>query len=334
MRAVVLREQGGPEVLRVEQVPDPVPQAGEVLVKLQAAALNKRDAWIRQGMYAGLRYPIILGSDGFGEVVAVGEGVDESVEGWRVVIDPSLDWGRDARVQGPAFRILGLPDDGTYAEYVRVPLTNIHLAPSSLTAEEAAAIPLAGLTAYRAVVTRGQAQVDEHVVVTGAGGGVATFAIQMARYAGARVHVTSGSDAKLARAREFGAEVGVNYRTEGWVQTLRELTDGGPHLIIDGAGGAQFDQLLDLVRPGGRIVCYGSTLGDAPSLALRRIFWKQVTILGTTMGTDHEFADMLKWIENGAVLPIVDVAYPLDAIAQAHQRMDDAEQFGKIVLAI
>lgn len=332
MRAVVLREKGGPEVLRVEDVPMPEPQAGEVLVKLHAAALNKRDAWIRQGAYAGLRYPIILGSDGYGEIVAVGPGVDDSVEGWRVVIDPSLDWGHDARVQGPAFRILGLPDDGTYAEYVRVPFTNIHLAPSMLSPEEAAAIPLAGLTAYRAVVTRGQAQVDEQVVVTGTGGGVATFALQMARYSGSRVHVTSGSDAKLARAQEFGAEGGVNYRSESWVSDLREMTEGGPHLIIDGTGGAQMEQLLDLVRPGGRIVSYGSTLGDVPNLTMRRVFWKQLTLMGTTMGNDHEFAEMLKWFEAGAVTPIVDVAYPLEQVADAHRRMDASEQFGKIVL--
>lgn len=334
MRAVVLRETGGPEVLKVEQVGEPVPGPGEVVVKLEAAALNKRDSWIRQGMYAGITLPVILGSDGAGEIVATGSDVDDSLEGWRVVINPSLDWGGDARVQGPDFRILGLPDDGTYAEYVRVPASAIHTMPSSLSAEEAAAIPLAGLTAYRAVVTRGQAQVDEHVVITGVGGGVATMALQMARYAGARVTVTSGSEAKLARAQEFGAQGGVNYRDPSWVKALRELTDGGPHLVIDGTGGTQLDQLLDLVRPGGRIVTYGATLGPVPNLQVRRIFWKQLTLMGTTMGTDHEFADMLKWFETGAVSPIVDCVYPLEEAAAAHARMDAAEQFGKVVLKL
>ncbi len=334
MRAVVLRETGGPEVLRVEEVPDPTPGPGEVVVKLEAAALNRRDSWIRQGKYAGIHLPVVLGSDGAGEIVATGDDVDDSLEGWRVVINPSLEWGRDARVQGPFFKILGLPDDGTYAEYVRVPASAIHAMPSSLSPEEAAAIPLAGLTAYRAVVTRGQAQVDEHVVITGVGGGVATMALQMARYAGARVTVTSGSEAKLARAQEFGAQGGVNYRDPNWVKALRELTDGGPHLVIDGTGGTQLDQLLDVVRPGGRIVSYGSTLGNAPELQIRRIFWKQLTLMGTTMGTDHEFAEMLKWFETGAISPIVDCVYPLEQAADAHRRMDDAAQFGKIVLKI
>jgi NADPH:quinone reductase-like Zn-dependent oxidoreductase len=332
MRAVVLRETGGPEVLRLEAVPDPEPGPGEVLVRVAAAALNKRDSWIRQGRYAGIRLPAILGSDGAGEIVATGPDVDDSLEGWRVVIDPSLGWGGDPRVQGPDFRILGMPEDGTYAEYVKVPASAIHLMPSGLSAEEAATIPLAGLTAYRAVVTRGQAQVDEHVVITGVGGGVASFALQMARYAGARVHVTSGSEEKLARAREFGAEGGANYRDPGWVADLRDQTDGGPHLVIDGTGGAQLDQLLDLVRPGGRIVSYGSTLGNTPEFQVRRLFWKQLTLMGTTMGSDHEFTDMLKWFETGAITPIVDCVYPLEEAAEAHRRMDEAAQFGKIVL--
>lgn len=332
MKAIVLRETGGPEVLRVETLPDPEPGPGEVLVRLAAAALNKRDSWIRQGRYAGIQLPAILGSDGAGEVVAVGEDVDPSLEGWRVVMNPSLDWGADARVQGPGFHILGMPTAGTYAEYVRVPARAIHAMPSSLSAEEGAAIPLAGLTAYRAVVTRGQAQVDEHVVITGVGGGVATMALQMARYAGARVSVTSGSEAKLARAQEFGAQGGVNYKDPAWVKRLRDLTDGGPHLVIDGTGGEQLDQLLDLVRPGGRIVSYGSTLGNVPELQVRRIFWKQLTLMGTTMGTDQEFADMLKWFETGAISPIVDCVYPLEEAAEAHRRMDEAAQFGKIVL--
>ena len=334
MRAVVLRETGGPEVLRVETLPDPEPGPGEVLVKVEAAALNRRDSWIRQGRYAGIRLPAVLGSDGAGEIVATGEDVDPSLEGWRVVINPSLDWGPDARVQGPGFHILGMPTDGTYAEYVRVPARAIHAMPSSLSAVEAAAIPLAGLTAYRAVVTRGQAQVDEHVVITGVGGGVATMALQMARYAGARVAVTSGSEAKLARAQEFGAQGGVSYKDPAWVAQLRDLTDGGPHLVIDGTGGAQLDQLLDLVRPGGRIVTYGATLGPVPELQLRRIFWKQLTLMGTTMGTDQEFADMLRWFETGAVSPIVDCVYPLEQAAEAHRRMDEAAQFGKIVLQL
>lgn len=334
MRAVVLRELGDPEVLRLEEVPDPQPGPGEVLVRLEAAALNHRDVWIRKGLYAGIKVPIILGADGAGEVVAVGEGVDSSFVGWRVVINPALDWGKNPRVQGPNFRILGLPDDGTYAELVKVPAASVHPIPTGLSVEEAAAIPLAGLTAYRAVVTRGQVRPDEIVLITGVGGGVATFALQVARFNGARVFVTSGMDEKLDRARALGAEGGVNYKDADWPQQLKDQMGGAPDLIIDSVGGATFDTLLDLAAPGGRLVSYGATLGAVPNLAMRRVFWKQLTILGSTMGTDQEFADMLKLFDSGAIAPVVDQVFPLAEAAAAHRRMEEAGQFGKIVLRI
>jgi NADPH:quinone reductase-like Zn-dependent oxidoreductase len=334
MRAVVLRELGDPEVLRLEEVPDPQPGPGEVLVRLEAAALNHRDVWIRKGLYAGIKVPIILGADGAGEVVAVGEGVDSSFVGWRVVINPALDWGKNPRVQGPNFRILGLPDDGTYAELVKVPASSVHPIPTGLSVEEAAAIPLAGLTAYRAVVTRGQVRPDEIVLITGVGGGVATFALQIARFNGARVFVTSGMDEKLDRARALGAEGGVNYKHADWPQQLKDQMSGAPDLIIDSVGGATFDTLLDLAAPGGRLVSYGATLGAVPNLAMRRVFWKQLTILGSTMGTDQEFADMLKLFDSGAIAPVVDQVFPLAEAAAAHRRMEEAGQFGKIVLRV
>jgi NADPH:quinone reductase-like Zn-dependent oxidoreductase len=334
MRAVVLRELGDPEVLRLEEVPDPQPGPGEVLVRLEAAALNHRDVWIRKGLYAGIKVPIILGADGAGEVVAVGEGVDSSFVGWRVVINPALDWGKNPRVQGPNFRILGLPDDGTYAELVKVPASSVHPIPTGLSVEEAAAIPLAGLTAYRAVVTRGQVRPDEIVLITGVGGGVATFALQIARFNGARVFVTSGMDEKLDRARSLGAEGGVNYKDSDWALQLKDQMGGAPDLIIDSVGGATFDTLLDLAAPGGRLVSYGATLGAVPNLAMRRVFWKQLTILGSTMGTDQEFADMLKLFDSGAIAPVVDQVFPLAEAAAAQRRMEEAGQFGKIVLRI
>lgn len=334
MRAVVLRELGDPEVLRLEEVPDPQPGPGEVLVRLEAAALNHRDVWIRKGQYAGIKVPIILGADGAGEVVAVGEGVDSSFMGWRVVINPALDWGKNPRVQGPNFRILGLPEDGTYAELVKVPASSVHPIPTGLSVEEAAAIPLAGLTAYRAVVTRGQVRPDETVLITGVGGGVATFALQIARFNGARVFVTSGMEAKLDRARALGAEGGVNYKDADWAQQLKDQMGSAPDLIIDSVGGATFDTLLDLAAPGGRIVSYGATLGAVPNMAMRRVFWKQLTILGSTMGTDQEFADMLKLFDSGAIAPVVDQTFPLADAAAAHRRMEESGQFGKIVLRI
>jgi NADPH:quinone reductase-like Zn-dependent oxidoreductase len=251
-----------------------------------------------------------------------------------VVINPALDWGKNPRVQGPNFRILGLPDDGTYAELVKVPASSVHPIPTGLSVEEAAAIPLAGLTAYRAVVTRGQVRPDEIVLITGVGGGVATFALQIARFNGARVFVTSGMDEKLDRARALGAEGGVNYKHADWPQQLKDQMGGAPDLIIDSVGGATFDTLLDLAAPGGRLVSYGATLGAVPNLAMRRVFWKQLTILGSTMGTDQEFADMLKLFDSGAIAPVVDQVFPLAEAAAAHRRMEEAGQFGKIVLRV
>ena len=333
MNAIVLREIGGPERLVFEQVPDPEPGPGEVIVRLHAAALNHRDAWIRQGQYAGIRLPIILGSDGAGDVLTVGKGVDAAWQGGQVVINPSLDWGPDSRAQGPSFRILGLPENGTYAELVRVPAVNLFRKPASLAWEAAAAIPLAGLTAYRAVVTRARVQPGETVLVTGIGGGVATFALLIARRLGARVFATSASDAKVARAIELGASSGVNYTSEGWGRAIAAMSGGGPDVCIDSAGADTFATLLETTRPGGRIVSFGATAGSRSTIEVRRIFWKQLSVLGSTMGTPDEFGRMLELFD-GALAPVVDRVFPLSAAADAHRRMDQADQFGKIVLTI
>jgi zinc-binding alcohol dehydrogenase/oxidoreductase len=335
MKAVVLRELGGPEKLRVEEVADPQPNAHEVLVRLKAAAINHRDVFIRQGKYAGIKLPIILGSDGAGEVVAVGAEVDPSFIGKAVVSNPSLDWGEDERVQGPAFRILGLPDNGTYSQFVKVPAANVHAKPSTLSFEEAAAIPLAGLTAYRAVATRAKVQAGETVLVTGIGGGVASFVLQIANHFGARVFVTSGSDTKLARAQALGAEGGANYRTGNWVKAIASLTgDNGVDVIIDSVGGKTFAQALEVIKPGGRIVTYGATTGAAKEIEVRRIFWKQLTILGSTMGTQLEFGAMLELFANSTLRPVVDHVFALDDVQSAHRRLEAAEHFGKIVMRI
>src|SRR5882672_10683391 len=196
MRAVVLHALGDPDHLKIEQRPDPHPGPGEAVVGLRAAALNHRDVWIRRGQYAGIKLPIVLGSDGAGQVVEIGEGVDPGWKGRDVIIDPSLNWGPDERAQGSSFNILGLPVDGTYAEMVRIPAANLHPKPAHLSWEEAAAMPLASVTAYRALVTRARVQADEAVVVTGIGGGVAMCALVIATHLRAKVYVTSGSDAK------------------------------------------------------------------------------------------------------------------------------------------
>jgi len=264
MQAVVLREPGRAENLKLEEVPDPAPGAGDVVVRLKAAALNHRDVWIRSGTGAyagGFKQRVILGSDGAGEVRSVGSGGDPALVGRAVVINPSLDWGDDDAAQGPDFRILGLPDDGTYAQAIRVPARNVHPKPAALSFEEAAAVPLAALTAYRAVVSRARVQAGETVLVTGIGGGVSTFALQIAAHLGARVLVTSGSDAKLARAREMGAAGGANYRTQDWAREITAQCQGGPDVVIDSVGGETFAKSVEILKAGGRIATYGATTG-------------------------------------------------------------------------
>ena len=335
MKAILLHSVGEPDALRLEEVPDPAPGPGQVVVRLRAAALNHRDLWILRGQYAGLRFPIIPGADGAGEIAAVGRGVTGVSPGASVVINPSLDWGDDPRAFGPKFRILGLPDNGTYAEQVAVPAANVLPRPAGLTDEEAAAVPLAGLTAFRALVTRGRVQRGETVLVLGIGGGVATMALLMARHAGARVLVTSGSDEKLARARALGADRGFNYKTADWAAAVREATGGlGPDLIIDGTGGATFERALDAARPGGRVVSYGATTGNVPELTVRRIFWKQLSVLGSTMGSPDDFRAMLALFGEGRLRPVIDRDFPLADAGKALLRMERAEQFGKIVLRI
>lgn len=335
MQAVVLRGIGGPEQLRLETVADPQPGRGEVVVRLHAAALNHRDVWIRRGLYAGIKFPIILGSDGAGTVSALGPGVDAKLLGQDVVINPGIDWGSDDRVQSPHFRILGLPDDGTYAELVKVPASAIFPKPTGWSWDQAAALPLAGLTAYRAVVTRAQVGPKDRVLITGAGGGVSQFAVQIAKSCGAKVVVTSGSDEKIAKAKKLGADDGVNYHSDNWGKEVIRLCDGeGPDVVIDSVGGETMAKAIEIVRPGGRIVTYGATTGQVPQMEVRRIFWKQLQILGTTMGTPREFAAMLDLYAKGTMRPAVDAAFPLADAGAAQRRMDEAAQFGKIVLRI
>jgi zinc-binding alcohol dehydrogenase/oxidoreductase len=335
MKAVVLHEIGGPEKLHVQEFHDPKPLPGEVLVRLRAAALNRRDVWIRTGKYAGIKLPIIPGSDGAGKVVAVGDGMDQSLVGIDVVINPSLEWGDNEQVQGPQFKILGLPDNGTYAEFVTVAATQVFPKPDGLSFEEAAAIPLAGLTAYRTVVTRAKVKHGETVLVTGIGGGVSIFALQFLKKIGATVFVTSGSNEKIDRACQLGADGGANYKTHDWMKEILNLTGGtGPDVAIDSVGGETLDKVVDLMKPGGRIVIYGATTGPVKELQVRRIFWKQLTVLGSTMGTAAEFSQMIKLFGDGGLYPILDKVLPLSHAADAHRRMESNEQFGKIVLKI
>lgn len=329
MKAAVLEGSDRPLVLK--DVADPALAAGFARVRLQAAALNHRDLWIRQGRYAGLKFPIIPGSDGAGVVDGVGSDADQGWMGRPVIINPSLDWGPDERVQGKGFRILGLPDDGTFAESVVVPVANLVPRPEHLSSQQAAALPLAGLTAWRALFSRGQLRAGESVLITGVGGGVALFALQFALAEGARVHVTSGSAEKLARAAELGAAGGVNYHEASWKGQLERMA-GMFDLVIDSAMGEGLASLIELTRPGGRIVFYGATTGNPPGLDARRAFFRQLSLLGTTMGSPADFAAMTGLVASRRIVPVIDTVLPLGDAEAALQRMAAGAQFGKIVL--
>lgn len=333
MRAVRLHEVGGPQNLRIESVPVPQPAEGDVLIRIRAAALNRRDVFITQGLYPGIALPRTLGADGAGEIAALGDGVSGWNPGDAVVIDPMFDWGNDPNVWDAAHSsLLGMPRDGTFAEYVAVPAGNVFPKPASLTMEEAAAIPLGGVTAYRAAVTRGGLQPGETVLITGIGGGVQTFALLFAKRIGARAIVTSSSDEKLERAKSLGADVALNYvTTPDWHKQIKKL--GPVDVVVDSSGGDTLAKALDVVRPGGRIAIYGGTRGES-TIKLFPLFWKHVSILGTSMGSPQDFAAMLALFGDGDLKPVIDRAFDLDEAVAAAQRLASSDQFGKIVLRV
>ncbi|MGE0860922.1 MAG: zinc-binding dehydrogenase [Gammaproteobacteria bacterium] len=334
MKALVLRELGGPEKLAIEDLPMPEPAAGQVRVRVRTAALNRRDVWITVGAYPRIQFPAIAGSDGAGVVDAVGQGVDRALIGREVVIYPALEWGDDPRCGGASFRVLGMPDQGTFAEYICVPADSVVDKPAHLSWEEAAAIPLAGLTAWRATVTHGEVAAGQKVLVTGIGGGCATFALAWARAHGAEVYVTSSSPDKLAQARALGAAGGFNYRDADWVKQLRAAA-GSIDLVVDSAGGDGMHDVLDTLGNGGRYVFFGATQGNATKgLNMAKLFFRQVRIQGTTMGRPQEFRDMLACVNKQKLRPVVDHVYPFSEAVAAHKRMQESEQMGKLVLSL
>lgn len=336
MKALVITGKNSPLV--VQEVAHLKAGPGEAIVKVHAAALNHRDVWIQRGQYAGLRYPITPGSDGAGVVVEMGPAkTDTGHKDWtgkEVIINPSLQWGVSPAYQDPKdFKILGLPDDGTLAEYVKVPTDNLAEKPAHLSFEEAAALPLAGVTAYRAVMTRAKIQAGEKVLITGIGGGVALFALQLSLAVGARVYVTSGSDEKLERAKAIGAAGAINYKNAKWVEQMRLLA-GDFDATIDGAGGDGMGDLFDLAAPGSRVVLYGATRGNPSNLVVRRIFWKQLNVLGSTMGSPDDFEKMVGFVNQHKLRPVVDKVFWMEEGETAFRWMEGEKQFGKIVIKI
>jgi NADPH:quinone reductase-like Zn-dependent oxidoreductase len=317
VKAIRIHEDGGPEVLRYEDAPDPEPGPGEVLVELRAASLNHLDLWIRQGR-PSVPKPRVLGADGAGVIA----GTDE-----RVVINPGLE--HDGRVT-----VLGEHRDGTHAQLVAVPRSAVHPIPDALSFEEAAAFPLVFETAYRMLVTKAALGPGEWVLIWGIGGGVATAALAIATSLGAHAIVTSSSDEKLARARELGAEATLNHERDDVPGRVRELSAGGADVVVEHVGEATWARSLAAARHGGRIVICGATSGPNPPAALHRVWWRELSIFGSTMGTAADFEGAYDLVASGKARPVVDEVIPLAEARAAHERLERGEQFGKIVLAI
>jgi zinc-binding alcohol dehydrogenase/oxidoreductase len=318
VKAVRIHEDGGPEVLRYEDAPDPDPAPDEVLVELRAASLNRLDIWVRKGL-PSVPKPRILGADGAGVVAGTQD---------RVVINPGIDHG-DGRIT-----VIGEHSDGTHAELIAVPRSQIYPIPDDLSFEEAAAFPLVFETAYRMLVTKASVQAGEWVLVWGIGSGVATASLAIAKALGAKVVVTSSSESKLERARELGADATFNHAADDVVAAVKEVTGGGAHVVVEHVGAATWPKSLNAARPSGRITVCGATTGPNPPANLHRIWWKQLTVYGSTMGTRADFEAVYELVAAGKARPVVDEVFALADARSAHERMERGDQLGKIILRI
>ncbi len=327
MKAVRIHEDGGPDVLRYEDAPDPEPGPGDVVVRLRAASLNHLDVWVRKGLPSAPK-PRILGADGAGVVAALGRDVSGLAIGDRVVINPGV-------IVDGRMTVIGEHRDGTHAELVAVPATNVYPLPGRLSFEEAAAFPLVFETAYRMLVTKARLAPGEWVLVWGIGGGVATAALEIAKALGAHVIATSSSDAKLQRAAELGADAVVNHATGDVERAVREATEGrGADVVVETVGEATWRTSLDAVRHEGRVVVCGATSGPSPPAALHRVWWKELVVLGSTMGSRADFEGAYELVASGRARPIVDEIFALADARAAHERLEAGEQLGKIVFRI
>jgi NADPH:quinone reductase-like Zn-dependent oxidoreductase len=327
VKAIRIYEDGGPEVLRYEDVPDPEPQPGEVLVSLRAASLNHLDVWVRRGL-PSVPKPRILGADGAGTVASVGDGVKGFAVGDRVVVNPGIP--HDGRIT-----VIGEHTDGTHCELKAIPAAQLYPLDDSLSFEAGAAFPLTFETAHRMLVTKAGVQEDEWVLIWGIGGGVALAAFEVCRALGAHTLVTSSSGEKLARARELGADIAVNHEDDDVVQAVKEATGGkGADVVVETVGEATWERSLGAAAQEGRVVVCGATSGHSPPARLYRLWWKQLVIYGSTMGMPSDFEGAYELIRAGRARVHVDSVFPLAEAAKAHERLESGAQFGKVVLSI
>jgi NADPH:quinone reductase-like Zn-dependent oxidoreductase len=342
MKALAFKEFGGPEKLQLMDVPDPVPGPDEVLIRVRACALNHLDLFVREGIPA-LKTPLPFwtGSDIAGDVAAVGAGVQGVRVGQRVCVNPNLTCGQcEFCMQGEdslcvRYGIVGEHVPGGLAEYVKVRGDHVLPLPDHVTYEDAASFILTNMTAWRMVVTQGQVRPGQDVLILGVGGGVSSTAVQIAKLCGARVFVTSSSDAKLERARALGADVLINYAREDWARVVWERTGRrGVDVVIENVGAATWKQSLRCVRKGGRLITCGATTGPLGETDIRVVFWNQIHIIGSTMANRKEFHDVMRLFFEGRLKPIVDEVVDLADGAAAQRRLAEGRQFGKIVLRV
>jgi NADPH:quinone reductase-like Zn-dependent oxidoreductase len=327
VKAVRIHEDGGPEVLRYEDVDDPVAGPGEVLVSLRAAGLNHLDVWVRKGL-PSVPKPRILGADGAGVVAALGDGVDEFGVGDRVVVNPGIP--HDGRIT-----VIGEHTDGTYCELKAIPAAQLYPLDDALSFEHGAAFPLTFETAHRMLVTKAAVQEGESVLIWGIGGGVALAAFEIARALGARTMVTSSSAEKLEKARALGADVAVDHEDDDVVQAVKNATGGkGADVVVETVGEATWERSLAAAAQEGRIVVCGATSGHSPPARLYRLWWKQLVVYGSTMGMPSDFEGAYELIRTGRARIHVDSVYPLTDAAKAHERLESGVQFGKVILSI
>lgn len=332
MRAIIHQGQGLGGLQLVDRAA-PVPATGECLVRLRAAALNHRDIWVCKGRDPAAA-PVVLGSDGAGEVVDVGRGVRRPRVGEAVVVNPSLNWSRGDRAPPANFEILGNPRDGTFAELITIPAANLEPKPAHLDWAEAAALGLSGLTGWRALVTQGAIVPGATVVIPGIGGGTALTTMQIAIAQGARVFVTSTARHKRARAEELGAAAAFD-SAEEWSKLVLDATDGaGADIVIESVGRATWTESLKSLARGGRLVVYGSTSGDLVETDLPPFFLNWRSILGTTMGHRGEFQAMLRFAQRRTLSPVIDRRFALEQGIAAFEHLAAGRQFGKVVLTI
>ncbi|MGE5248148.1 MAG: zinc-binding dehydrogenase [Verrucomicrobiota bacterium] len=342
MKAAFFREHGGPERVEHGHLPDPTPGAGQVRIRGRAGALNHLDIFVRNGIPGiPVALPHVMGSDGAGTVDATGPGVTRVKVGDEVVLNPGLNCGECEYCQTGqhslcvSFRIIGEHTPGTFAEYFVAPAANVYPKPAALSWEEAAAFPLTFLTAWRMLVSKARVHPGESLLIIGIGGGVAVAALQIAKLLGLTVYVTSGSPEKLARAKALGADEGIDHVRADFSKEIRKLTGKrGVDVVLDSVGKATWRQSIAAAARGGRLLTCGATSGPDPQTDLARIFWNQLTVYGSTMGTQAEFAEMLKALAGGKIRPVVDSVFPLDRAREAVETLEAGRQFGKIVLRV